>query len=396
MTPLARPLGVAVAVALAMASVDAAAGPCPKIVVTVDHDKEVKPENWATYSVGACQKTFRYLSKYTPNGDGSKKGKAIWKPSIPEAGMYEVVVSYRATSNRTDDADYRVEDDAGKVFKTSIDQRKGGDCTLATLGTFWCVPGGACRVVLDGTDDSKSDAADATTFTRVSCDPPSDAGPPPGRCDGIRAHAKWEVCEESPTTCRGVFDDGAGCAAYCAAAGMTCVGRWGGSAGCNKEADGGTIPCDADNGHQSDWCECEGPAPVPDAGPPPEDAGPPPDDAGAGGAMGEAGAGQGGAAGVGGGAGTGVGGSPGVGGAGFGGVGLGGAGPAGGAAAGSEGHGVDEGDAAVEGCGCRAATAPVAGRIGVVAIAFGLLAAARRRARRGRSDTAPRSCPRSP
>jgi MYXO-CTERM domain-containing protein len=383
----ARLSGAAIALVLALAGRGASAGPCPKVVVTVDNDvpgsgySEERPENWASNTTGACSKTYRYLSKYTPKGDKSAKGKAIWKPAIPAAGHYEVVVSYRATPNRTDDADYFVDDDLGKTTKKVLNQRLGSNCTHTSLGTFWCVPGGACRVVLDGTDDSKSDSADVTTFTRVDCD--EDAGPAPGRCDGIRAHAKWEVCAETDTTCAGTFDDGSGCVAYCAAAGMTCVARYGGSAGCSKEADGGTIPCDANDKHQSDWCECQGPPPQPDAGA----GGAPASQGGAGGAT----VAQGGAGGDG--ELTGPGGAGGAGGAGGSAI-AGGAGgaittsdpgdgaSAGGASAGSEGHGVDEGSGSSGGCGCASVGGPARSALGLVAALAAAAIVARRRERR--------------
>ncbi len=65
----------------------------------------------------------------------------------------------------------------------------------------------------------------------------------------------WEVCETGPSTCAGVFGDGAGCVAYCAAAGLVCQARYGGEPGCIKEP-ANPLDCFEDNGHQSDWCEC--------------------------------------------------------------------------------------------------------------------------------------------
>ncbi len=76
-----------------------------------------------------------------------------------------------------------------------------------------------------------------------------------GLCDPIAADPAWEVCEESASHCAGVYTDGAGCDAYCGAAGLTCHARWGGEPGCQKEPDF-SIPCDEVNSHQSDWCEC--------------------------------------------------------------------------------------------------------------------------------------------
>ena len=69
------------------------------------------------------------------------------------------------------------------------------------------------------------------------------------------ANPTWEVCEESPSECAGVFGDGAGCQAYCAAADLVCVSRSGGEPDCQEEPEN-VIDCDASNGHTSDWCTC--------------------------------------------------------------------------------------------------------------------------------------------
>jgi len=75
-------------------------------------------------------------------------------------------------------------------------------------------------------------------------------------CDAIwQANAAWEVCSTGPTTCAGVFTDGAGCQAYCAAAGLVCTARYGGEPGCQLESSN-VHDCNVNNGHQSDWCEC--------------------------------------------------------------------------------------------------------------------------------------------
>ena len=86
--------------------------------------------------------------------------------------------------------------------------------------------------------------------------PDPDPEPGPVNCNAISAaNAQWEVCDSSPTHCEGVFDDGAGCAAFCAAAGLTCTARYGGEPGCSKELQN-AWDCDANNGHQSDYCVC--------------------------------------------------------------------------------------------------------------------------------------------
>lgn len=231
----------------------AAAAPCDGVVVTVDNDdrgsgySEEQPENFQSHDVDACAGTYRYLSQYV--GDGSTDGKAIWTPTITVDGTYQVTTSFRASANRTDDADYVLVGDDGSEHTVVVDQR-GDGCMQVELGEIWCVVGGSCRVVLDGTDDNKSDAADQTTFTLVDCEPP-----PPSPCDPIAA-AGFEVCASAPMHCEGVFSGGEGCVALCAAAGMDCVARYGGEPGCSQEAT--MIPCDEVNDHQSDYCVCEG------------------------------------------------------------------------------------------------------------------------------------------
>lgn len=224
-------------------------------VLEVDNDvansgySEEKPDNWVSHNVDACKGTYRYLSQYT--GDGTRKGKAIWQPKITVAGVYEVSTGYRASVNRTNDADYILHDDLGGTQKKSVNQQEGNGCTKQIIGSAYCAVGGACRLVLNG-DDGKSDAADVTTFTLVACDAP-EAGPP-SVCAGIVASG-YELCEETATTCAGTFNDTSGCVAFCAAAGMECTARFGGEPGCSKEP-ANVLGCADDNGHGSDWCEC--------------------------------------------------------------------------------------------------------------------------------------------
>ena len=238
---------------------------CPKLTIQVDNDiagsgySEEKPKNWITHSVGACYKNYRYLSHTV--GDGTRKGKAIWTPKISVTGWYEVTTSYRASGNRTTDADYVLYDDAGGTKKVTINQKTSGDCTKKVVGTIYCKVGGTCRLVLDGTDDSQSDAADLTSFKLTKCS----GTPPKNPCSGISSTSAWEVCAWTTSTCSGTYNDGAGCAKYCAAAGMVCLARFGGEPGCKKEPNN-KIACGVSNGHKSDWCECASP----DAGVPPK------------------------------------------------------------------------------------------------------------------------------
>jgi len=81
--------------------------------------------------------------------------------------------------------------------------------------------------------------------------------PPPtprGDCEAIAEHPDWELCESGPGYCAGVFLDGAGCQAFCAAAGLNCAESYGGQEGCIKEPEN-PLYC-GETGHNSDWCEC--------------------------------------------------------------------------------------------------------------------------------------------
>jgi MYXO-CTERM domain-containing protein len=363
------------ALVLAVLLTAPSAAACPVgLKLSVDNDSpgsgysEVKPENWLESPVGACKGTYSYLSHTV--GDGTRKGKAIWQPKITTAGVYEVTTSFRATQNRTNDADYTLFDDLGGSKKKTVDQTKGSDCTKVVIGTAYCAVGGSCRLVLDG-DDGKSDSADETTFVLLSCDATADAGAP-GPCDGIKANPAYEVCEESATTCAGVFTNSSGCAAFCAAAGMVCTAQFGGETGCAKEPQN-PFPCGASTGHQSDWCECAKPGGSGGAGGT--------GGTSAGGGASAGGASAGGASAGGGSAGTagGVGGEAGAGNAG----GSAGSGwPGTGASVGKVDAGVDlEGGTTPSeesGCGCRAAPARDRGAL-VALAALGLVAAARRK-----------------
>jgi hypothetical protein len=275
---LPRLVGCSIVGAIAVLS-QVATAQCPVgSKITIDYDipgsgYSETSNNWTTWNTSPCNGAgYRYLSHTV--GDGSRKGKAIWKPAIVTKGHYRVTTGYRATENRSSDADYFAYDDLGAVVHKVVNQREGSNCQWVEMGTFFCQPGGTCRVELDGTDDSQSDCADVTIYELLDCgggtggtggSGGTDAGPVAGRCDSIRANAAWEVCEETSTTCKGVFTDGAGCVVYCAAAGMTCTARFGGEPGCQKEPQN-VLGCGDNNGHLSDWCECEGPPIEPDAG----------------------------------------------------------------------------------------------------------------------------------
>lgn len=226
--------------------------------ILVDHDRprsgyREDSENWATWQTDPCGPPgYRYLSRTV--GDGSRRGKAYWQPAISVTGWYRVTTCFRATENRGRRALYRTVDDLGGRVERVVNQYSAeGRRVDVDFGRIHCAAGGSCRLVLVG-DDGESYSADLTTFVLESCaadQPP----PPPEGCAGIAANPAYELCHDGGNVCHGVFTDGSGCVAFCAAAGMVCTARYGGEPGCSREPEN-VLRCEDDNGHQSDWCEC--------------------------------------------------------------------------------------------------------------------------------------------
>ena len=80
-------------------------------------------------------------------------------------------------------------------------------------------------------------------------------------CDAIIDHPEWELCEQTESTCVGVFYDSAGCEAFCAAVGLVCGEVRDNLDGqCAPMEDRSPLTCDPSTGHQSDWCLCVDPA----------------------------------------------------------------------------------------------------------------------------------------
>lgn len=81
-------------------------------------------------------------------------------------------------------------------------------------------------------------------------------------CSAIASAAghvgQWLVCsafDPVAQQCEGLFLDGAGCVAFCAAAGLKCKEKYGAGDTCqSKEAL--ELTCGVDSGHQTDWCVC--------------------------------------------------------------------------------------------------------------------------------------------
>jgi hypothetical protein len=132
---------------------------------------------WASWNhSGSIGGSYRYLSHH---GKGLPRvGTATWQVNIPHTGQYEVSVHFRATENRTTDADYFVYDVNNKRHHFVLDQ-KNSPSGWHRLGVFSWNKGQVARVILDGTDDNQSDEADAVRWRLVSQEPPPPPPPPP-------------------------------------------------------------------------------------------------------------------------------------------------------------------------------------------------------------------------
>jgi hypothetical protein len=83
-----------------------------------------------------------------------------------------------------------------------------------------------------------------------------DAVAPAADCSGISSHAGWKLCGSGSGTCTAVFEDGAGCAALCAAAAMACVESYENIDGqCAPDGTAPALGCKV-TGHTSDYCVC--------------------------------------------------------------------------------------------------------------------------------------------
>ncbi|MBK8260379.1 MAG: hypothetical protein IPK80_03470 [Nannocystis sp.] len=83
------------------------------------------------------------------------------------------------------------------------------------------------------------------------------SGGEPAECGAIAATPGWQLCASDVGTCEGVFTDGAGCQAMCAAVGMTCAEVYEDLDGaCAPDLDRPPLGCDPPSGHKSDYCVC--------------------------------------------------------------------------------------------------------------------------------------------
>lgn len=143
--------------------------------------------SWKNYTnPQANNYSYRYLSHWREQGlDIKRVGLAFWRTEIPYSGTYRISVSYRRTENRSPDADYGVlksdasDADYNTIFNkaeydwTSINQQGHLALIWKDLGVYEYKKGQLAVVILDGTDDTHSDCADAAKWELVELSDPS-------------------------------------------------------------------------------------------------------------------------------------------------------------------------------------------------------------------------------
>jgi len=134
-------------------------------------------DDWTTWSHASSgydsgDTSYHYLS-HTLGGD-DRKGTATWTPTLPVEGTYSIETWFRATENRSGDADHFIYDADGYSTHVVISQLGDGSGSgWVDLGEYYCGAGaGGCVVTLDGTDDDESDEANAVRFTVVEAGEP--------------------------------------------------------------------------------------------------------------------------------------------------------------------------------------------------------------------------------
>jgi len=123
--------------------------------------------SWRSYEYpGAHDGAYRYLSHYSYSRP--RKGTATWKTKpLPYHGIYEVKIVYRASENRTPEANYFVVKDRNGNLEEHVISQKGSGVDTKVLGRYEYSKGQQPYVLLDGTDDDYSDCADAAHFRLI-------------------------------------------------------------------------------------------------------------------------------------------------------------------------------------------------------------------------------------
>jgi len=115
---------------------------------------------------------YHYLTH--TKGGSDRRGTATWTPTLPVEGTYRIETWFRATENRSADADHYIYDGDGYSTHVVVNQVGGGEGSgWLDLGEYYCRAGeGGCVVTLDGTDDDESDEANAMRFTVLEAGEP--------------------------------------------------------------------------------------------------------------------------------------------------------------------------------------------------------------------------------
>ena len=127
---------------------------------------------WTSYGwPPAANGSYRFLTRFI---DPARRGIAFWLVEIPTTGFYKLETSFRASENRTSDADYAVYVNTTTadvenyksipVYKVSVSQH-GSGVPWVNLGTYCLQKNAISMIVLDGRDDGQSDSTDGGRWT---------------------------------------------------------------------------------------------------------------------------------------------------------------------------------------------------------------------------------------
>ena len=135
------------------------------IEVIVDNDTPGVMDAWTgSWSTSGGPNPYGSTSKYTTQIGAT----AVWTPTLPQAGLYQVYVWYTTIGNRDEQAPYTITHAYGTSEVTQNQKANGGQWNL--LGTFCFEAGTAGKVTLtrrSGTVHGGHTNADAVKFVYV-------------------------------------------------------------------------------------------------------------------------------------------------------------------------------------------------------------------------------------